>query len=128
MHNHAELMLIAETSDSTEDSSGPPPASSLDAHREEAEAEQQAAESQAEAVTANANALMQRLISSTTEAEAELALNSLKAWLRTAQDICRKLNSAISRQSSDRTLGRFFGQEVIATAVWSTAHGCGLHV
>ena len=56
------------------------------------------------------------MVSSTATALAEAARDSAKAWLRSAQLICRKLKSAFSSQHSDRTCGRFWGQEIIAAA------------
>lgn len=39
-----------------------------------------------------------------------------KQLLAEVADICRRVNSAIARQSSDRTRGRFFGPDVVGAA------------
>ena len=43
-------------------------------------------------------------------ARARRLVDSARAWLRSAQFICRKLNSAFSSQQSDRTRGRFWAR------------------
>lgn len=77
------------TADAGADDEEPEPAAlSFQAHAQTAEAEQQTADKRTDAVNANTNALLQRLIDSTSEAEAGLAKRSTKARLRSAQTIC----------------------------------------